>query len=242
MAAAADRPLAACPEARAEDAPTVLIADADPVSRDRHRQAAIRLGLRVCEAADGRDALAQLFSERPQVIVFDEQLPFIDGLQLCALIRGDVATASVFVVAMTHERALERLRSIRDCGADAVFVKPVGAATLASALRRLYAAKRRPSPSTAPRSGVRLTDAPRRAHSGASRTLSAARTRERYITRTPPWLPPHLRCPMCDAPLQYDRSHVGGVNDRRPEQWDYFVCANHGAFQYRHRTRKLRAS
>jgi hypothetical protein len=42
--------------------------------------------------------------------------------------------------------------------------------------------------------------------------------------------------------LQYDCSHVGGVSARHPEQWDYFLCAKHGAFQYRHRTRKLRAT
>jgi hypothetical protein len=35
-------------------------------------------------------------------------------------------------------------------------------------------------------------------------------------------------------------SCIGGVNARHPEQWDYFICAACGAFQYRQRTRKLR--
>jgi hypothetical protein len=45
----------------------------------------------------------------------------------------------------------------------------------------------------------------------------------------------------CDLTLRYLRSHIGGVNARNPEQWDYFECARGcGTFQYRERTRKLR--
>jgi hypothetical protein len=54
-------------------------------------------------------------------------------------------------------------------------------------------------------------------------------------------VPPPLVCPACDRALQYVRSHVGGVSERLPEQWDYYTC--HGAcgtFQYRQRTRRVR--
>ena len=52
---------------------------------------------------------------------------------------------------------------------------------------------------------------------------------------------PELLCPSCPAWLIHEHSHIGGVNDRRPEQWDYYVCsASCGTFQYRQRTRKLR--
>ena len=53
--------------------------------------------------------------------------------------------------------------------------------------------------------------------------------------------PPELLCPSCNCWLTYEHSHVGGVNDRHPEQWDYYVCsALCGTFQYRQRTRKVR--
>jgi hypothetical protein len=38
----------------------------------------------------------------------------------------------------------------------------------------------------------------------------------------------------------YEHSHVGGVSQRHPEQWDYYRCSACGRFQYRQRTRKLR--
>ena len=52
---------------------------------------------------------------------------------------------------------------------------------------------------------------------------------------------PELVCPVCNRWLTYEHSHVGGVGDRHPEQWDYYVCSGScGTFQYRQRTRKLR--
>jgi len=63
----------------------------------------------------------------------------------------------------------------------------------------------------------------------------------RHDTTTPPVAPPALVCPACDLPLQYARSHIGGVSERHLEQWDYYECAaGCGTFQYRERTRRLR--
>ena len=61
-------------------------------------------------------------------------------------------------------------------------------------------------------------------------------------TTAPPIAAPDLLCPVCDKPLAYRRSHVGGVSARHPEQWDYYECTVSacGTFQYRQRTRKLR--
>jgi hypothetical protein len=68
-----------------------------------------------------------------------------------------------------------------------------------------------------------------------------SRTYQRVETTEPPVAPPSLVCPDCDQVLRYQRSHVGGVSARHPEQWDYFECANGcGMFQYRRRTRKLK--
>jgi CheY-like chemotaxis protein len=66
-------------------------------------------------------------------------------------------------------------------------------------------------------------------------------THTRHDTTTPPIPPPLLKCPECDQPLRYVRSHIGGVTAQNSEQWDYFECRGTcGSFQYRERTRKLR--
>jgi RNase P subunit RPR2 len=68
---------------------------------------------------------------------------------------------------------------------------------------------------------------------------TATKSFARCTTTTPPRAPLRLFCPSCDNVLVYERSHIGGVNAQQAEQWDYYTCASCGAFQYRHRTRKL---
>jgi CheY-like chemotaxis protein len=214
----------------------VLVVDPDSDARALYRHWLEPGNARVHEATDGRDALVKIFAIHPHVVVLDARLPFIDGLQLCALLRDDSTTASLRIVAITGDGSPDHIRRFREHGADVVFVKPVPGNELASAV---YKHEKGVSTVGAAASSAERTDAKL---PFMTRTVAKARSRERYVSTSPPQSPPHLRCPQCDAALQYDRSHVGGVSDRHPEQWDYFVCATHGVFQYRHRTRKLRSA
>jgi hypothetical protein len=64
---------------------------------------------------------------------------------------------------------------------------------------------------------------------------------ERRDTTEPSLKPPQLFCPVCQAPLHYKHSYVGGVSAKAAEQWDYYECpVGCGAFQYRQRTRKIK--
>ena len=74
----------------------------------------------------------------------------------------------------------------------------------------------------------------------APHRTALSKAHQRFTTTAPPAEPPALTCPTCDRPLTYEQSHIGGVSDRHPEQWDDFTCSTCGTFQYRHRTRKLR--
>jgi CheY-like chemotaxis protein len=222
------------PADAAGDALNVLVVDADPDTRAVYRRELLAAGLRVFDATDGRDALVQVYSQRPHAIVVDATLPYIDGLQLCALLRQDPATAGIRIVVVTNDGTPERVQRIRTRGADTVIVKPLQADVLVSAVRQRNGDGLLPHPRHS-RAEILIAVPP------AARRIAKVRARERYVTQRPPALPPRLRCPVCDAELQYDRSHVGGVSDRHPEQWDYFVCATHGVFHYRQRTRRLRA-
>jgi hypothetical protein len=75
-------------------------------------------------------------------------------------------------------------------------------------------------------------------HSSAIRYAGRVADRLTTITRNPDPPPPALRCPQCDVLLIYERTTVSGAG--RLERWDAFTCRTHGAFEYRHRTGKLR--
>jgi CheY-like chemotaxis protein len=213
------------------DHPTldVLVVDPDGEVRHRCRASLSTAGLRVYESADGRDALAQVYSIKPHAIVLAAELPFIDGLELSSLLRREASTASIRIIGITSDDSPDHLRRFRDLGANVIFLKPVPFDELATAVRADT-----PAPLHAASYDGDTARLP------APRHMAKARLHERYLSKTPPERPPHLRCPTCDAVLQYEYSQIGGVNENHPEQWDYFVCQRHGSFQYRHRTRRLR--
>ncbi len=217
-------------------APTVtLLADHDEDTRAMYAEYLTRAQCEVVQVEDGREALAMALSRRPDALVTDTRLPGIDGTELCRLLRGDPSTASMMLVVVTGDAQPADLQRAREAGADSVLVKPCLPETLLGELQRLVAL-RQASAETLGRTITRLR-APQR---GKDRK-TVARAIQRGETTRPPLAPPVLSCPHCDRRLTYARSHVGGVSSHSDEQWDYYQCPSGcGAFQYRHRTRRLR--
>ena len=65
------------------------------------------------------------------------------------------------------------------------------------------------------------------------------RVQHAQSTTTPETPAPQLFCPVCDKPLVYRKTILSGVKPM--ERCDVFECRTDGKFEYRHRTRKLRA-
>jgi len=209
----------------------VLVADPDEDTRGLYREWFEQSGCVVVEAADGREALAEALARPPALVVCDSRLPFIDGFALCEVLRRDYATTRVPILMVTSDGRAAELARATIAGATLTLVKPaMSEQMMAEAQRLLVASAERPTddPSTA-----EASPAPRR------RRMS--KSLPRLMTTTPPLQPPAAICPACDRPLTYRHSHVGGVSNRQPEQWDWFICSRScGAFEYRHRTRSLR--
>jgi DNA-binding response OmpR family regulator len=219
----------------------VLVVDPDSDARALYQTALPLAGCEVIEASDGRDALTKALVEPPSLIISELRLPLVDGYALCEILRRDTATHSVPILIVTAEaRVIERDR-IRKAGADAVLVKPAPPDAVLSAMRSLLTQSANGHSTSAPTNTAARSNrsAKAQAHSDGSRTV-LAKSHERFQTTTPPTPPPVLTCPSCDRSLKYEHSHVGGVNNRHPEQWDYYVCSTCGTFQYRQRTRKVR--
>jgi two-component system chemotaxis response regulator CheY len=220
--------------------PRVLVVDGDEFARVLYREI-LGGGWIVDEALDGREALAKVLSEPPALVIMETQLPYIDGYDLCELMRKDFATRHVPILVLTTDSRPSQITRARAAGASLVMTKPVDPDRLLEGLQQLTeAAGERPSLATAtPRSGdvqCQQADA-----SAPFRKRMRSRTYERRVTTAPPLAPPDAICPDCDSRLSYRSSHIGGVTDRESEQWDYYRCPRQGSsYQYRHRTRKLR--
>jgi two-component system, cell cycle response regulator DivK len=218
----------------------VLIADPDGDARRVYVEALRPLGCDSVEAADGREALVEALVRRPSVILMESRLPLVNGPALCEILRRDTQTRMVPIVALAAVTASADMERIRRAGADSVLIKPVAATALVSELRRVMAWRAgdgadRDADLTPPPEPVAEA-----ADTGPPKRMANSKAHVRCTTMSPPISPPVLRCPACDGPLIYEHSHLGGVNQRQPEQWDDFVCPACGTFEYRHRTRRLR--
>ena len=222
----------------------VMLADSDDETRVMYGEYFRNSQVELEEARDGREALAKALARPHDVIVTETRLPGISGYELCELLRHDPATAATPIVVVTGEAYPANLDRARRAGADVVIVKPCLPDILLVEMRRLLApsagvleqSQEVPAGVADQMSGFRELQL-----QGLTRRRALSRQFNRVDTTTPPAPPPALVCPICDRPLNYRRSHVGGVSERHREQWDYYECPDGcGSFQFRQRTRKLR--
>jgi two-component system chemotaxis sensor kinase CheA len=103
--------------------PSVLVVDDTAVVRELERSILEEAGYRVRTARDGREALAALAGEQPDLVVTDVDMPGLDGLELTRAIRADPALAGLPVMVVTSKAAEADRRRAMDAGADAYLVK-----------------------------------------------------------------------------------------------------------------------
>jgi two-component system CheB/CheR fusion protein len=96
----------------------------------------VQSGFEVKTAATGGEALALAATWAPAVIVLDLGLPDIDGWQIARQLKGDAATMSIPLIALTgSDLPHERVSAMR-AGCDRHLTKPCMPAALLDAIRR----------------------------------------------------------------------------------------------------------
>jgi two-component system chemotaxis response regulator CheY len=97
-------------------------------------------GAMIFEAANGIEALKMLTNEQVDMLFSDINMPGMDGLKLVNLIRGDPRRRRIPIVMVTTEGAEEDRERAMALGADEYITKPVQAAEVIAAARRLLGA------------------------------------------------------------------------------------------------------
>lgn len=219
--------------------PSILIVDPDGDARAMYAADLALSGWIVDGVTDGRVALAKAITDKPAVVVTETRLQCISGFELCRLLRRDPDTQGIPIVVVTGDADPTEIARAREASADRVLTKPCLPDTLTREVEEILRAPIRVRSSGS--IDARSNGWRRSAWTSSSRPHRLSRSHERGVTATPPKTPPELLCPRCDRSLVYEQSYIGGVSARHSEQWDEYRCSNGcGAFQYRHRTRKLR--
>jgi CheY-like chemotaxis protein len=115
----------------------IVVADDDP---DILKLIEQRLGMRgydVATASDGAGALEAVARVSAEAVVLDWLMPVMNGVDACATLKGDPATASIPVVLLTAKAADADIDEGAKAGADGYLTKPFELYDLDTLLRRL---------------------------------------------------------------------------------------------------------
>ena len=107
------------------DVARVLIVEDNPANMTLATFLLQSAGHSVVTAANAEIGLMLARSEQPDLILMDIQLPGMDGLEATGLLKADVATRAIPVVALTALAMKGDEERIRAAGCDGYIAKPM---------------------------------------------------------------------------------------------------------------------
>ncbi|MFN6562701.1 MAG: PAS domain S-box protein [Nostoc sp. ChiSLP01] len=105
-----------------ENRKTILVVDDDANIRELLRQQLENEGYNVREAKDGMDAIHQIKTARPDLILLDVMMPQINGFDVAAVLKNDPHTADIPIIILSIIENKERGYHI---GIDRYLTKPI---------------------------------------------------------------------------------------------------------------------
>src|SRR5919106_432161 len=103
---------------------TLLIVDDDPAARERLRSIFETAQYRVVTASEAASALRVLKGVRCDLVALDLEMPGVDGLALCKLLRAQPATSKLPIIALSESDDEARKVQAFTAGADDYITKP----------------------------------------------------------------------------------------------------------------------
>ncbi|HZI85556.1 MAG TPA: response regulator transcription factor, partial [Pyrinomonadaceae bacterium] len=103
---------------------TLLIVYEEQSARDRLRKIFEDAGYRALTVSDAPSALRLIHREPCDLIVLDLEIPGVDALALCRLLRAQPATKTLPVIALSDSNIESRKSDAFAAGADDFIIKP----------------------------------------------------------------------------------------------------------------------
>lgn len=110
---------------RKDGVATVLLVEDTEDNRQMMRRLLEMSGFRVVEALNGRQAIDLAYEVRPEIILMDLSLPYIDGIAATRRIRSMPELSKVPIVVVSAHDTTDFHNLALDAGCDAYVTKPV---------------------------------------------------------------------------------------------------------------------
>ncbi len=126
----------------------ILVVDDEANIIDLARMYLERDGFQVCAASDGAQALQEVVSQKPALIILDIMLPEIDGFEVCQRVRAESDVPIIMLTARDDD--VDKIVGL-ELGADDYMTKPFNPRELVARVKAiLRRTDRTPRESTAP--------------------------------------------------------------------------------------------
>jgi len=121
--------------------PRVIIVDDDRDTREMLTLALELEGFEVGQAANGLRLISAMHVDRPDVILLDVMMSWIDGFELCRAIKRNPTFADIPVIFISARKTPEDERTGLAAGAVAYFAKPIDMDGLTGRIREILAGR-----------------------------------------------------------------------------------------------------
>ena len=88
-------------------------------------------------ADNGRDALADIQADRPDLLVLDVNMPGLDGFEVATMLKADPSTATIPIIMVSAQDGRGSRVIGLESGAEDYLSKPVDSAELVAKIRNL---------------------------------------------------------------------------------------------------------
>ena len=122
-------------------AKTILIVEDEPRNMKLMRDLLQRFGYETIEAVDGEQGVELAKVAKPDLILMDIMMPKMDGLEATRIIKTDIITKHIPIIALTsYAMKGDRERTI-EAGCDMYIAKPVDILEVLKAIKHYLAEK-----------------------------------------------------------------------------------------------------
>ncbi len=97
-----------------------------------------RAGYQVATAYDGREALQKIEADKPDLVVLDVMMPYMDGLETLKRIRANPATRALPVIMLTAKAQDQDVFQGYSHGVDIYLTKPFNPIELLTFIKRIF--------------------------------------------------------------------------------------------------------
>jgi two-component system alkaline phosphatase synthesis response regulator PhoP/two-component system response regulator VicR len=97
-----------------------------------------RAGYKVSTAFDGREALQKIEADKPDLVVLDVMMPYMDGLETLKRIRANPATRALPVIMLTAKAQDQDVFQGYSHGVDIYLTKPFNPIELLTFIKRIF--------------------------------------------------------------------------------------------------------